>query len=53
LRCGMGACQGRVCGPAAEFLYGWERAGVRPPVLPARVSTLAAELELIEAVHSE
>ena len=52
-RCGMGACQGRICGPAAEFLYGWESAGLRPPLLPARVSTLATESEPIEAVHRE
>jgi NADPH-dependent 2,4-dienoyl-CoA reductase/sulfur reductase-like enzyme len=48
-RCGMGACQGRICGPAVEFLYGWERIGMRPPVLPAKVSTLAA----VSEVHSE
>lgn len=42
-RCGMGACQGRVCGAATEFLFGWESAGTRPPVLPAAVSTLAAD----------
>jgi len=39
-RCGMGACQGRVCGAATEFLYGWPLAGTRPPVFPARISTL-------------
>lgn len=42
-RCGMGPCQGRVCGAAAEFLYGWDVAAVRPPIFPARVATLAAE----------
>ena len=42
-RCGMGPCQGRVCGVAAEFLFGWEPASVRPPLTPALVSTLAAE----------
>jgi NADPH-dependent 2,4-dienoyl-CoA reductase/sulfur reductase-like enzyme len=41
-RCGMGPCQGRVCGAAAEFLYGWSPADARPPVYPAQVSTLAA-----------
>ena len=40
-RCGMGACQGRICGAATEFVYGWENASARPPVLPAAVSTLA------------
>jgi len=42
-RCGMGACQGRTCGPAAEFLYGWGAGSVRPPVAPVRVGTLARE----------
>jgi len=41
-RCGMGPCQGRICGAAAEFLYGWSSADSRPPAYPARVSTLAA-----------
>ena len=42
-RCGMGACQGRVCGPATAHLFGWELESVRPPILPARVSDLCAE----------
>jgi NADPH-dependent 2,4-dienoyl-CoA reductase/sulfur reductase-like enzyme len=42
-RCGMGPCQGRICGPAAEFLWGWQADSVRPPILPARVGTLAAD----------
>lgn len=41
-RCGMGPCQGRVCGPATEFLFGWSADSVRPPVFPARVSSLAS-----------
>ena len=40
-RCGMGPCQGRVCGPAAQFLFGWNPDSVRPPVFPARVENLA------------
>lgn len=39
-RFGMGACQGRVCGAAAEFLFGWQRDGVRPPIFPTRIDTL-------------
>jgi NADPH-dependent 2,4-dienoyl-CoA reductase/sulfur reductase-like enzyme len=31
-RCGMGACQGAVCGPATAALFGWERNTVRPPL---------------------
>src|SRR5277367_654434 len=41
-RCGMGPCQGRVCAPAAEFLFGWEVDSVRPPLFPVRCSSLAA-----------
>jgi D-hydroxyproline dehydrogenase subunit alpha len=40
-RCGMGPCQGRVCGPALEFMLGWTPDSVRPPVFPALLSTLA------------
>ena len=39
-RCGMGPCQGRVCGGAVEFLFGWRAQSVRPPVLPVRVESL-------------
>lgn len=39
-RCGMGACQGRQCGAAAKVIFGWGMESVRPPVLPARVSSL-------------
>jgi hypothetical protein len=41
-RCGMGACQGRICGAAAQVLFGWSIAASRPPVLPARCASLAA-----------
>jgi NADPH-dependent 2,4-dienoyl-CoA reductase/sulfur reductase-like enzyme len=40
-RCGMGTCQGRTCGAAAQFLFGWTNSSVRPPILPVRVGTLA------------
>lgn len=40
-RCGMGPCQGRVCGTATEFLFGWASDTVRPPVLPASIASLA------------
>jgi len=42
-RCGMGPCQGRICGPATEFLFRWSPDSVRPPVFPVRVSSLSAE----------
>jgi hypothetical protein len=42
-RCGMGACQGRVCGSAAQLLFGWEPDSVRPPLFPVRAASLAGE----------
>jgi NADPH-dependent 2,4-dienoyl-CoA reductase/sulfur reductase-like enzyme len=41
-RCGMGPCQGRVCGAAAEFLFEWTMDSSRPPIFPVRCSSLAA-----------
>lgn len=41
-RCGMGACQGRICGAAAQTYFGWETAAPRPPIIPARIATLIA-----------
>ncbi len=40
-RCGMGPCQGRICGPATQFLFQWNPDSVRPPVFPARVESLS------------
>jgi len=39
-RCGMGPCQGRICGSAGEFLFGWLPDTVRPPILTAKVASL-------------
>ncbi|MNN86743.1 hypothetical protein D3C81_2041940 [compost metagenome] len=39
-RCGMGACQGRVCGAATRHLFGWQPSAPRPPFSPARIDTL-------------
>ncbi|MDR3098785.1 MAG: FAD-dependent oxidoreductase [Paraburkholderia sp.] len=42
-RCGMGPCQGKICGEAAAFCFGWPRSGAggqRPPFSPARIGTL-------------
>ncbi len=46
-RCGMGPCQGRICGAAAAFCLGWQPlepsqpSDTRPPLAPARIGTLA------------
>ena len=46
-RCGMGACQGRVCGAAARTYFGWQTTQPRPPFHPAQIGTL------IQAVDHE
>jgi len=56
-RCGMGPCQGRICGPATQFLFRWNPDSVRPPIFPARVESLASmsphlEPEPAEPIHS-
>jgi D-hydroxyproline dehydrogenase subunit alpha len=52
-RCGMGPCQGRVCGPATQFLFKWNPDSVRPPVFPARVETLAVLATQLDPQPSE
>ncbi|CAG4895323.1 NAD(P)/FAD-dependent oxidoreductase [Paraburkholderia saeva] len=44
-RCGMGACQGRICGAAAQSWFGWDAAQPRPPFSPAQIATLIAASE--------
>ncbi|HEX7906894.1 MAG TPA: FAD-dependent oxidoreductase [Paraburkholderia sp.] len=41
-RCGMGACQGRICGAAASVYFGWPAPAPRPPFSPAQIGTLIA-----------
>ncbi|WP_296657616.1 FAD-dependent oxidoreductase [Paraburkholderia sp.] len=41
-RCGMGPCQGKICGTAASFCFGWTQGIPRPPLAPARIGTLLA-----------
>jgi NADPH-dependent 2,4-dienoyl-CoA reductase/sulfur reductase-like enzyme len=42
-RCGMGPCQGRICGPAVDFLFGWPNDSVRPPIFPTALGNLISE----------
>ena len=42
-RCGMGSCQGRVCGAAAKVIFGWGMESVRPPVFPAKMESLISQ----------
>jgi len=43
-RCGMGRCQGRTCGPATQFLFGWGPGGPRQPLVPTRLADLVGAL---------
>jgi NADPH-dependent 2,4-dienoyl-CoA reductase/sulfur reductase-like enzyme len=47
-RCGMGPCQGRICGTATEFFLGWNADSTRPPIFPALISSMAAPPTLLE-----
>jgi NADPH-dependent 2,4-dienoyl-CoA reductase/sulfur reductase-like enzyme len=42
-RCGMGPCQGRVCGPIVHTLFGWEPASVRQPIFPVPLDALCLD----------
>lgn len=43
-RCGMGACQGRICGTALAELGRFPPGNPRPPLFPARLETLASPI---------
>lgn len=45
-RCGMGPCQGRVCGPAMKYLFGWQAQSVRPPIFPTELQNLVKTEEM-------
>jgi NADPH-dependent 2,4-dienoyl-CoA reductase/sulfur reductase-like enzyme len=38
-RIGMGSCQGAVCGPAVERIFGWEPGTVRPPLFAPKLES--------------
>lgn len=40
-RCGMGACQGRICGAATRAIHGWQPSPPRHLLAPTRIDTLA------------
>jgi NADPH-dependent 2,4-dienoyl-CoA reductase/sulfur reductase-like enzyme len=44
-RCGMGPCQGRICGPAVQTLFGWRNTSVRPPLFPVPLSAMCSDSE--------
>jgi len=52
-RCGMGPCQGRICGPATEFLLNWSLDSPRPPLWPVRVEHLGPYVERSKPEYSQ
>jgi D-hydroxyproline dehydrogenase subunit alpha len=51
-RCGMGPCQGRICGPATQFLLGWTPESVRPPIFPVALQHLICETHEQDKEHT-
>ena len=44
-RAGMGPCQGAVCGPALEQLFGWSQGSVRPPLFAPSLGAWMSEAD--------
>lgn len=44
-RCGMGVCQGRICGGINKKLFQWEENRVRPPIIPVPMGRVYGEGE--------
>ncbi|WP_230408275.1 NAD(P)/FAD-dependent oxidoreductase [Undibacterium baiyunense] len=44
-RCGMGACQGRICGNANRFLFSWEKDSGRLPMTSMKIASLMIACE--------
>ena len=51
-RCGMGPCQGRICGAALAAMGRFPYAGQRAPLFPARLETLACAADATPAEPS-
>ncbi|WMW79345.1 FAD-dependent oxidoreductase [Undibacterium cyanobacteriorum] len=52
-RCGMGPCQGRVCGTANRLLFGWERDLGRMPLSASPIESLLAIVESKEVTSNQ
>ena len=50
-RCGMGPCQGRICGPAVQTLFSWHSTSIRPPLFPIPLSAFIAAPTSKEITH--
>jgi NADPH-dependent 2,4-dienoyl-CoA reductase/sulfur reductase-like enzyme len=52
-RCGMGPCQGRVCGPIVHTLFGWSPDSVRQPVFPVPLDALCSNSNPTELMEKK
>jgi hypothetical protein len=52
-RCGMGPCQGRICGPAIQTIFGWKPTSVRPPLYPVPVVAFRQHVPQTTSAHEE
>ncbi len=50
-RCGMGPCQGRICGPAVEYLFGWKPVSVMQPLSPLPIEAFCSYNEEDEPIE--
>lgn len=39
-RCGMGACQGKICSAMGQELFGWSRNKIKSPLIPVDIESL-------------
>ena len=51
-RAGMGPCQGAVCGPALEQMFGWGQGSVRPPLFAPVLGAWMSETITPETAES-
>lgn len=52
-RCGMGPCQGQICGTAAGFCLGWPDPAIRAPFTPSRIGTLMQTCDTLAAAPEQ
>ncbi|MDH7599242.1 MAG: FAD/NAD(P)-binding oxidoreductase [Sedimentisphaerales bacterium] len=52
-RCGMGPCQGRICGAALSHIKAWPYPTARPPLLPTRIATLIEGTMAVQKAANE
>lgn len=52
-RCGMGPCQGRICGPIVHAFFGWTADSVRQPVFPVPIDALCLKPDTTNSLEEK